>query len=104
MIFKGTSTALITPFTKRGDIDETAFCNLIDHQIAAGISSLVVLGTTGENVTITPKERSRLVALSIEHVAGRVPLIIGAGNNSTLESITFSVEAAQLGADGLLVV
>jgi len=104
MIFRGTATALITPFTGKGDIDNLAFCNLIDHQIAAGSSALVVLGTTGENATITPKERSNLVALSIEHIAGRVPLIIGTGNNSTLESIAFSVEAAEMGADGLLVV
>ena len=104
MIFRGSATALVTPFSRQGDLDEASFCALIDHQITAGSSALVVLGTTGENATVTPRERSRLVALSIEHVNGRVPLIIGTGNNSTRESIAFSVEAAQLGADGLLVV
>ena len=104
MIFRGSATALVTPFSEQGNLDETTFCALIDRQIAAGSSALVVLGTTGENATVTPKERSRLVALSAEHIAGRVPLIIGTGNNSTVESIAFSVEAAQLGADGLLVV
>ncbi len=104
MIFVGSAPALITPFSKDGEIDEATFGTLIDHQIASGSSALVVLGTTGENATITPKERSQLVAFSVEHTNGRVPLIIGTGNNSTAESIAFSVEAAQLGADGLLVV
>jgi len=104
MLFKGTAPALITPFTQDGLIDEVAFCALIDHQIASGSSALVVLGTTGENATIAPNERAKLVALSVEHVNRRVPLIIGTGNNSTEESILFSVEASQLGANGLLVV
>lgn len=104
MIFSGTATALITPFSGDGGLDEVAFCTLIDDQIRSGSSALVVLGTTGENATITPQERSRLVALAIEHIAGRVPVIVGTGNNSTAESIEFSVEADQLGADGLLIV
>ena len=104
MIFKGSATALVTPFSGDGLIDEAAFCNLIDRQIQSGSSAVVVLGTTGENATITPKERSRLSAIAVEQVAGRVPLIIGTGNNSTSESIAFSVEADRLGADGLLVV
>ena len=104
MIFRGTAPALVTPFSADGLIDEVAFGKLIDRQIATGTSAVVVLGTTGENATITPAERGRLVAFSVEHVAGRVPLIIGTGNNSTAESITFSVEATQRGADGLLVV
>ncbi|MCY3628612.1 MAG: 4-hydroxy-tetrahydrodipicolinate synthase [Rhodothermaceae bacterium] len=104
MIFTGSATALVTPFSGDGLIDEAAFCNLIDRQIQSGSSAVVVLGTTGENATITPKERSRLSAIAVEQVAGRVPLIIGTGNNSTSESIAFSVEADRLGADGLLVV
>lgn len=104
MIFRGTAPALVTPFSADGQIDEVAFGGLIDHQIAAGVSAVVVLGTTGENATITPRERSRMVAFSVEHVAGRVPLIIGTGNNSTAESVIFSVEAEKRGADGLLVV
>lgn len=104
MIFTGSATALVTPFSGDGLIDEAAFCNLIDRQIESGSSAVVVLGTTGENATVTPKERSRLSAIAVEQVAGRVPLIIGTGNNSTSESIAFSVEADRLGADGLLVV
>ncbi len=104
MIFTGSATALVTPFSGDGLIDEAAFCSLIDRQIESGSSAVVVLGTTGENATVTPKERSRLSAIAVEQVAGRVPLIIGTGNNSTSESIAFSVEADRLGADGLLVV
>ena len=104
MIFTGSATALVTPFSGDGLIDEAAFCGLIDRQIESGSSAVVVLGTTGENATVTPKERSRLSAIAVEQVAGRVPLILGTGNNSTSESIAFSVEADRLGADGLLVV
>ncbi len=104
MIFSGSATALVTPFLGDGLIDEVAFGNLIDLQIQSGSSAIVVLGTTGENATITPKERSKLVALAVKQVDGRVPLIVGTGNNSTSESVEFSVEADRLGADGLLVV
>lgn len=104
MIFKGTAPALVTPFTSGGELDEPAFRLLIDDQIKGGVDALVVLGTTGENPTITHKERRQLVDLSIEHTAGRVPVIIGSGTNNTYESIIFSKEAAAAGADGLLVV
>ena len=104
MIFRGTAPALVTPFSPEGTIDEATLTVLIDRQIASGASALVVLGTTGENATIPPKERTKLVAFAVERVAGRVPLIVGTGNNSTSESIAFSLEAAQMGADGLLVV
>lgn len=104
MIFRGAAPALVTPFDEDAAIDHAVFCDLIDHQITSGSSAVVVLGTTGENATITPTERSSIVATAIEHVAGRIPVIIGTGNNSTQESITFSVEAERLGADGLLIV
>lgn len=103
-IFRGTGTALVTPFTAEGDVDEAALRRLIDHQIDGGVDALVILGTTGENATIWPEERTRMVDLSIQHTAGRVPVIIGTGNNSTSESIAFSKEASAAGADGLLVV
>ena len=103
-LFKGTAPALVTPFTPDFDIDEPAFRRLIDDQIAGGVEALVVLGTTGENPTISHAERRRLVALCIEHTAGRVPVIVGTGTNNTNESIVFSKEAAAAGADGLLVV
>ena len=104
LLFRGTAPALVTPFTADGAIDEDAFRRLIDRQIDGGVEGLVVLGTTGENATIWPDERCRLIAVALEHTDGRVPVIIGTGNNSTSESIVFSKEAAAAGADGLLIV
>ena len=103
-IFRGTGTALITPFTDEDRIDEPGLRRLIDRQIEGGVDALVILGTTGENATVWPEERRRIVDLAIDHTAKRVPVIIGTGNNSTSESIEFSREAAASGADGLLVV
>ena len=103
-LFTGTAPALVTPFTTDYEIDEPAFRRLIDDQIIGGVEAVVVLGTTGENPTISHKERRRLVELCIDHTAGRVPVIVGTGTNNTKESIVFSREAAQVGADGLLVV
>ncbi len=103
-LFRGTAPALVTPFTADNDIDEDAMRRLLDRQIEGGVEALVALGTTGENATVWPRERRRLVDLVLEHVGGRVPVIVGTGNNSTAESIVFSKEAAAAGADGLLVV
>ena len=103
-LFTGTGTALVTPFTADNEVDEPTLRRLIDRQIESGIDALVVLGTTGENATISPEERRQIVDLAIEHTDGRVPVIIGSGNNSTSESVTFSKEATASGADGLLIV
>jgi 4-hydroxy-tetrahydrodipicolinate synthase len=103
-LFRGTAPALVTPFTADDKIDEYALRRLVDRQIDGGVEALVVLGTTGENATIWPEERHRIVDIVIEHTDGRVPVIIGTGNNSTSESIVFSKEAAAQGADGLLIV
>lgn len=103
-IFTGTGTAIVTPFTADDEIDYEAFKRHVDLQIDGGVDCLVVLGTTGENATVWPKERSELVETAIDYVDGRVPVIVGTGNNSTSESIGFSKEAAAQGADGLLIV
>lgn len=103
-LFHGTAPALVTPFKADGALDEPAFRQLIDDQIGGGVEALVVLGTTGENPTVTHDERRRLVELSIAHTDRRVPVIIGAGTNNTAESVRFAREAAAAGADGLLVV
>ncbi len=103
-VFTGTGTAIVTPFTADDDLDLEAFRRHIDLQIQGGVDALVVLGTTGENATVWPEERRRLVDAAIEFVDGRVPVIIGTGNNSTSESIGFSKEAAASGADALLIV
>lgn len=103
-LFRGAAPALVTPFDAEQEFDAAAFRALIDAQIEAGVAALVVLGTTGENATIWPEERREIVAVAIEQAAGRVPVVVGTGNNSTSESIVFSREAAEAGADGLLVV
>ncbi|HLA64377.1 MAG TPA: 4-hydroxy-tetrahydrodipicolinate synthase [Rhodothermales bacterium] len=107
--FRGTAPALVTPFTPDGALDEAAYRRLLDFVIDggvdyAGVEAVVVLGTTGENPTVLPEERRRLVELSVEHVAGRVPVVVGSGTNNTAQSVAFSKEAADAGADALLVV
>ncbi|MEP0547522.1 MAG: 4-hydroxy-tetrahydrodipicolinate synthase [Rhodothermales bacterium] len=104
LLFRGTAPALVTPFTADDQIDEAAFRRLIDFQIDGGMEALVVLGTTGENPTVTHDERRRLVEISVEQTAGRVPVIVGTGTNNTAQSVEFSREAVDAGADALLVV
>lgn len=116
-VFRGTAPALVTPFTPDGAVDEAAFRRLLDAVIAGsvtpdgaggtfhtGVEAVVVMGTTGENPTVTPDERQRLVEVTVEHVAGRVPVVVGSGTNDTAQSVRFSKAAADAGADGLLVV
>lgn len=104
MLFRGAAPALVTPFTANNELDESAFRTLIESQIAGGVAALVVLGTTGENPTVTDAERRQLVDWAVDEAAGRVPVIVGTGTNSTAQSIAFSQEAEAAGADGLLVV
>jgi len=104
MLFRGAAPALVTPFTDTDRIDHDAFRRLIDAQIEGGVAALVVLGTTGENPTVSHEERRALVDTAVTHTDGRVPVIVGTGTNDTRESIQFSEEAVEAGADGLLVV
>ncbi len=103
-VFRGTAPALVTPFTREGEIDGPALRRLIEYQIEGGVEALVILGTTGENPAILPEERRRIVDIALEQVNGRVPVIVGTGSNATGRSVAFSREAARAGADGLLVV
>lgn len=103
MKFKGSYTALITPFSN-GSIDEDAFRKLVDWQIEQGTHGLVPVGTTGESPTLSHAEHKRVVELCIETANGRVPVIAGAGSNSTAEAIDFAKHAKTVGADGILVV
>ncbi|PWL97848.1 MAG: 4-hydroxy-tetrahydrodipicolinate synthase [Clostridiales bacterium] len=102
-IFRGAATALITPFRDRA-VDFEAFGAILDHQLAAGISALVVCGTTGEASTMTEREQIDTVAFAVRHVSGRVPVIAGAGSNNTAHAIELSRECCRVGADALLVV
>ncbi len=103
MRFKGSFTALITPF-KNGGIDEQAFQKFVEWQIDQGSHGLVPVGTTGESPTLSHDEHKRVVELCIETAAGRVPVIAGAGSNSTVEAVDFSRHAEKAGANGVLIV
>jgi len=98
----GVGTALVTPFTASGDLDERAVRRLGRRQIDAGIHFLVPCGTTGENPTLTDAERIRVVELLVEEAAGRVPVLAGAGGYNTREVIQLAAEMQRAGAAGLL--
>ena len=102
-MFKGTATALITPFTEDG-IDYEAFEKLLEDQINNGIDALLVAGTTGEPPTMTHEEKMAVVDFAIKKINHRVPVIVGTGTNCTRTSIEATIEAARHGADGALCV
>src|SRR5579864_4852840 len=101
--FRGSFTALVTPF-KNGSLDEAAFRSLVGWQIAEGTHGLVPVGTTGESPTLSHDEHKRVVEWCIDEAAGRVPVIAGAGSNSTKEAIELAEHAEKAGADAVLVV
>ena len=101
--FNGSYTALITPFSN-GKVDEAAFRKLVNFQIENGTHGLVPVGTTGESPTLSHEEHDRVVEMCIEQAAGRVPVIAGAGSNSTDEAVRLAKHAAAAGADGVLIV
>lgn len=101
--FRGSLPALVTPF-KDGKVDEEGFRSFVNWQIAEGSHGLVPVGTTGESPTLTHAEHKRVVKMAIEEAKGRVPVIAGAGSNSTAEAIDFAIGAEKDGADALLIV
>lgn len=103
-VFTGSAVAIATPFNAFGEIDYVSFSNLVSWQIESGTQAIVVLGTTGENSTVTDEEFKRLVSTAVEVSAKRVPIIAGTGRNDTAHSISLSKTARELGADALLVV
>jgi len=100
--FTGCGTALVTPFTSSGAIDEAAVRRLAKRQVDAGIHFLVPCGTTGEAPTLSAAERRRVVELVVDEVAGRVPVLAGAGGYDTREVIEAAKEMQSAGASGLL--
>jgi 4-hydroxy-tetrahydrodipicolinate synthase len=102
-MFKGSLTALITPF-RNGKVDDQAFQSFVDWQIKEGVHGLVPCGTTGESPTLSHAEHKRIVELCVETAKGRVPVIAGTGSNSTAEAIDFAKHAQKAGADAQLVV
>lgn len=100
--FRGTGTALITPFTSDDKVDEKTLRRLVDFQIAGGIDALLPTGTTGESVTLSDEELYRVVEIVVEQTRGRVPVFAGAGSNSTKKAIHLSKKVLAAGADGIL--
>ena len=103
MLFKGSMPALVTPF-RMGQVDEKAFVALVERQVAAGTHGLVVCGTTGEASTLSHDEHRAVVELCVKTAAGRIPVIAGAGSNSTDEAISLTQHAKAVGASAALVV
>ncbi|GHC69042.1 4-hydroxy-tetrahydrodipicolinate synthase [Limoniibacter endophyticus] len=103
-MLRGSITALVTPFLEDGRLDEKAFREFVEWQIAEGTTGLVPVGTTGETPTLTHDEHHRVVEICVEVAAKRVPVIAGAGSNNTREAISLSQFAEKVGADGVLVV
>src|ERR1043166_272636 len=99
---RGCATALVTPFTANGSIDEERMRALVDRQIKGGVRLLVPCGTTGESATMTEDEDARVIAMTIDVARGRAKVIAGAGSNSTSSAIEYSRRARDLGADALL--
>lgn len=103
-MFKGSITALITPMNDDGSLDFPALGRFLDWQVTEGSSGVVPVGTTGESPTLTHDEHARVVEYTVQVVAGRVPVIAGAGSNSTAEAVNMARHAKAAGADAILVV
>jgi len=103
-MFKGSYVALITPMRPDGAVDEAAFSAFVDWQIQQGTQGIIPVGTTGESPTLNHDEHRRVVEIAVEVAAGRVPVIAGAGSNSTAEAIELIRHAKEAGADAALVV
>ena len=99
---KGTGVAIVTPFTKSGAIDFKAYGKVLNHIITGGCEFIVVLGTTGESPTVSKEEKGDLVSFSVEKNAGRVPLVVGIGGNSTSEVINAVHHTSFTGVDAVL--
>jgi 4-hydroxy-tetrahydrodipicolinate synthase len=102
-MFRGTFTALVTPF-RNGAIDVAAFENLIESQIAAGVTGIVAVGTTGESPTLSHEERQELIRLAVATAKNRCQVLAGTGSNATQHAVADTKMAEKLGADGALLV
>ncbi len=102
MKLQGVYTALVTPMTADGAVDEKALRALVDFQIEGGVSGLVPIGTTGESPTLSGEECKRVIGIVVKQARGRVPVIAGAGSNCTSEAIEYTRDAKEAGADATL--
>ncbi len=101
-IFKGAGVAIVTPFHEDGSVNYEKLTELLEEQIAGGVDSIIICGTTGEASTLSHEEHLEVVGHTVKVVNGRVPVVAGTGSNCTETAIYLSVEAEKLGADGLL--
>lgn len=104
MIFEGSAAAVITPMDCDGNIDFSAMERLLDFQLENHTDGIVVNGTTGESAVLSDEERLQIIAFTIKHIGGRIPVIAGTGSNCTAHAVRLSKETEALGADALLVV
>ena len=103
--FSGSYTVTITPFTPGGAaIDYAAWKNFLDWQLACGVPGIIILGTTGEFLTLTDDERGEFVEATVKHIAGRIPVMVGSMNAYTPNAVRYSRQAQDLGADGLMII
>ncbi|MGA9407312.1 MAG: 4-hydroxy-tetrahydrodipicolinate synthase [Bacteroidota bacterium] len=102
--FRGTGTALVTPFKKDGTIDETALRKLVDYQIAGGVEAIIPIGTTGESPSISSDEHRRILEIVIERSRGRIKVFAGSGSNYTNKAIELTHLAKDMGADAAILV
>jgi 4-hydroxy-tetrahydrodipicolinate synthase len=102
-MFSGALSALITPF-RDGAVDEKAFRDLIEWQIAAGIDGIVPCGSTGESATLSHDEHERVIEIAVDQARRRVPVVAGTGSNATAEAIRLTAHAREVGADGVLMI
>jgi len=104
LLFRGTGTALVTPFRKDGGVDEVVLRELVDRQIKAGVEALVPVGSTGEGATLNEEEQAHVIESVVEQAHGRVPVIAGASSNATVRAVALAKEAKHRGADAILTV
>ena len=104
LLFRGTGTALVTPFKKDGTVDEVVLRELVDRQIKAGVEALVPVGSTGEGATLTAAEQSQVIEMVVDQTRGRVPVIGGASSTATANAVALAREAKRCGADAILTV
>lgn len=103
-MFKGTGTALITPFKANQSVDYDAIKKIVKQQVDSGLDALIVIGTTGESPVIEFDEREKIISLVVREVKGRIPVIVGTGTNNTKKVTELNKQAEDLKADGVLIV
>ncbi|MEK7263027.1 MAG: 4-hydroxy-tetrahydrodipicolinate synthase, partial [Bacteroidota bacterium] len=104
ILFRGTGTALVTPFTIENTLEESALQKLVEFQIKNGVDALIPTGTTGESPTLTKEEHARVIEIVAKQNRGRKKIIAGTGSNSTAQTISLSLHVKEFGVDGFLLV